>query len=360
MRVLVDGASLERAAPRMRRAAAGLALRGHAVEWAGGTRPRSGGPALTSGGWGPRLAWRQSDVVIGAGSALARAAFGGLLAHAHALVADLEPDAHRRWTVLDRWAWDALYGMVLVAPAAAEGARTTLPAPVLERAALWPDEALTGEADPAHPDVEVLERACERALARHRGGVPRAAAFLDRDGTLVVEREYLDDPGGLELLPGAAAALQSLRAAGFALVVVSNQSGVGRGMFGAARVHEVMAALRVALRARGVELDAIYFCPHRPDDGCACRKPGTALLERAAADLQLSLPASVMIGDKRIDAEAGQRAGGSGVLVRTGHGRAEALATPAAGVRPPDHVADDLEDAARWVVARLDSLPSWT
>lgn len=360
MRVLVDAAALERAAPRMRRAAAGLALRGHAIHWAGGAPPAAGAPALTAGRWGPRLAWRQSDVVIGSGAALARAAFGGLAVRAHALVVDLDPAVHGRWSALDRWAWEALYSAALVAPQAARAARAGLPERMLERVGLWPDDAGPGTPDASHADVEVLERACERALARHRGRVPRAAAFLDRDGTLVEEREYLDDPTGVDLLPGVAAALQSLRAAGFALVVVSNQSGVGRGLFSAGRAHEVMAALRVALRARGVELDAIYFCPHRPDEGCACRKPGTALLERAAGDLQLSLAASVMIGDKRIDAETGQRAGGTGVLVRTGYGRDEALMPPAPGARAPDHVADDLAGAARWVLGRLESLPSWT
>jgi len=187
--------------------------------------------------------------------------------------------------------------------------------------------------------------------------VPRAAVFLDRDGTLVVEREYLDDPAGLELLPGVASALRGLRGAGFALVVVSNQSGVGRGRFTAGRVHEVMAGLRHALRAQGVELDAIYFCPHRPEEGCPCRKPGTALLERAADDQQLDLAQSVMVGDKRIDVLAGQRAGGHGVLVRTGYGREEERAAETEP-RGADYIADDLAGAARWILERLEVLPS--
>jgi histidinol-phosphate phosphatase family protein len=362
VRLLVDAATLRRRAPRMHLAAAGLALRGHAVEWAGAEPPGTArGPAVHMGGWGPGLARLQADVVIGAGVGLARAALGGLLARAHALVVDLDPRLWRHGSPLNRWAWDALYAAALIDPAAADAARGGLPGPMLERVALWPDTGPPEVPDPAHPDVEVLERACERALARHRGRVPRAAAFLDRDGTLVVEREYLDDPLDLELLPGVAGALQSLRAAGYALIVVSNQSGAGRGLFPLSRVHEVMARLRVALRERGVELDAIYFCPHRPDEGCACRKPGTALLERAAEDHQISLTASVMIGDKRIDAAAGQRAGGLGVLVRTGYGREEALAAGEDAVqRPPDYVGADLADAARWIIARHESLPSWT
>jgi histidinol-phosphate phosphatase family protein len=360
MRLLVDAATLARHAPRMHLAAAGLARRGHAIEWAGGEPPAGArGPAFRAGAWGLRLARLQTDVVIGGGAGLARAAVGGLLARAHALVVELDPRGWRHGSPLDRWAWDALYAAALVDPAAADAARGGLPGAMLERVALWPDADPPNEPDPAHPDVEVLERACERALARHRGRVPRAAAFLDRDGTLVVEREYLDDPAGIELLPGVAGALQNLRAAGFALIVVSNQSGVGRGLFPLVRVHEVMARLRVALRERGVELDAIYVCPHRPDEGCSCRKPGTGLLERAADDQQIALASSVMIGDKRIDAAAGQRAGGAGVLLKTGYGREEALAAADPAERAPDYVGADLADAARWIIARLESRPSW-
>jgi len=183
----------------------------------------------------------------------------------------------------------------------------------------------------------------------------RSAAFLDRDGTLVVERGYLSDPADLELLPGAADAVRTLHAAGLAVVVISNQSGVGRGLFPLARVYQAMAALRRVLRARGAELDAIYFCPHRPEEGCDCRKPGSALLLRAAEDLQLDLRRSAMVGDKLLDVETGHRAGGLGVLVRTGYGRDEEgrLASEPAS-RRPDRVSGDLAEAAGWIVATLD------
>lgn len=358
MKVLVDAATLQRSAPRMSAAAAGLALRGHAVEWAGAPPPAGMAAAVHAVGFGLGLARRHADVVAGSSAGLARATLGGLLSRANALVVDLDPRAHPTWSALERWAWDALYGTALVDGAAADAARATLTEDMQARVALWPDAAPPPAPDPAHADVEVLERACERALARHRSRVPRAAVFLDRDGTLVVEREYLDDPAGIELLPGVAGALRGLRLAGFALVVVSNQSGVGRGRFTLRRVHEVMAALRRALRAQGVELDAIYFCPHRPDEGCPCRKPGTALLERAAEDLQLDLSRSVMVGDKRLDAEAGQRAGGAGVLVRTGYGHDESRGGPGASGREPDAVVDGLAEAARWILGRHERLPS--
>jgi histidinol-phosphate phosphatase family protein len=176
--------------------------------------------------------------------------------------------------------------------------------------------------------------------------------FADRDGTLVIERGYLSDPADLELLPGVPAALRRLHAAGWPVIVVSNQSGVGRGIFPLARVHEAMAALRHALRAHGVELDAIHFCPHRPEDGCDCRKPGVALLRRAAEDLDLSLARSVFVGDKRLDVDTGHRAGARGVLVRTGYGADAARELPVAGEAPPDAVCADFAEAAAWILAR--------
>jgi histidinol-phosphate phosphatase family protein len=225
-----------------------------------------------------------------------------------------------------------------------------------ERLGLWSDEAPPLEPDVTHGDVEILERACERALARHRSRALRAALFLDRDGTLVREIGYLADPDDLELLPGVPAALRAARNAGLPLVLISNQSGVGRGLFPLARVYEAMARLRQLLRAEGIELDAIYFCPHRPDGGCSCRKPGTALLERAAEDLLIALRRSAMAGDKLLDALTAHRAGALGILVRTGYGRDEEqriAAAREAGEAPPDQVTDDLGQAVRWFLERL-------
>ena len=171
---------------------------------------------------------------------------------------------------------------------------------------------------------------------------------MDRDGTLVAERGYLSDPDGLELLPGVAAALRQLRQAGHPVVIISNQAGVGRGRFGIEQVHAVMARLRWMLRAEGVEIDAIHFCPHAPGEGCACRKPGTQLFERAAEDLQISLRASMMAGDKRLDAAAGIRAGGVGVLVRTGYGREEEANVGNGEYPAPTRVCETLLEAAEW------------
>lgn len=136
----------------------------------------------------------------------------------------------------------------------------------------------------------------------------RPAAFLDRDGTLIHDTDYPRDPALVELLPGAAAALRQFRDAGCALVVVSNQSGIGRGLITPAEAAAVHCRFVELLAENGVALDGAYYCPHAPGDGCDCRKPAPGLILRAAAELSLDLARSVMIGDKASDVEAGRRA----------------------------------------------------
>jgi len=346
VRVLVDGVALAAGHPRMRPAAVGLALRGHEVWWRGAL-PEGAPEGLHRAPPGLALGRVHADVMVGSGDRPTGIALAGWMARARAAVLDVRLARVRAWSAAERLAWSSLYGLGLLE--AEEAAAAAADPPVEhERLALWSDDPPPEDPDAAHLDTEILERACERALARARGRAPRPAVFLDRDGTLVVERGYLSDPRELALMPGAARAVRHLAAAGYAVVVISNQSGVGRGAFTLGAAHATMAALRRALRAHGAELDAIYFCPHRPDAGCACRKPGTALLERAADDLQLALRASVMVGDKALDVEAGRRAGARGVLVRTGYGAEEEAR--AAGAATPDHVADDVEAAARWIL----------
>jgi len=328
-------------------AIAGLALRGHQVAWLGSP----GGPADMVGEGGLRsgreVAGLGAELIVGGTHAPWATALAGRIAGASVMVLDLEWAGVDRWGWIDRWAWGAMDSTGLVAEAEAPRWVADPRGLARERIGLWPAAPLPAAPDPAHPDTEVLERACERALARHRGGAARAAVFLDRDGTLVRETGYLADPDGLELLPGVAGALRDLAAADLPLVVISNQSGIGRGLFWESDVHAVMARLRRMLRERGVELTAIYFCRHRPEDDCPCRKPRTGLLLRAAEDLQLALGQSVMIGDKRIDAATGARAGGQGILVRTGYGGEEER-RPEARLPAPDHVSDDLAAAVAW------------
>ncbi len=147
----------------------------------------------------------------------------------------------------------------------------------------------------------------------------KGAVFLDRDGTLVADPPpgYLHDPALVRLLPGVADGLARLARGGWPLVVVSNQSGIARGVFPRDAFHAVMERLGELLARRDVRLAAAYFCPHHPDftGPCPCRKPGLALFEAAARDLGLDLAHSWFVGDRLKDAEPSLRLGGRGILI---------------------------------------------
>ncbi|MDP6778057.1 MAG: D-glycero-beta-D-manno-heptose 1,7-bisphosphate 7-phosphatase [Candidatus Latescibacteria bacterium] len=192
-------------------------------------------------------------------------------------------------------------------------------------------------------------------------GTPRPAVFLDRDGTINEEVDYLTRVEDMRLLPGAAEAIARLREAGFTVVVVTNQSAVARGMMAEAQLVEIHEEMRRQLAAGDAEVDAICYCPHHPDHGeppyrqdCSCRKPKPGLLHRAAEELGIDLSRSVMIGDKTIDLETGWNAGCRSILVRTGYGE-EALAEMDRESRDRiAFVAGDLLEAADWLLARPD------
>ena len=175
----------------------------------------------------------------------------------------------------------------------------------------------------------------------------RPFVFLDRDGTLLEEREYAHRPADYAPLPGAHQAVAQLRAAGFGVVVVTNQSGIGRGRYSAADYARFEAILRDDFAAHAAPLDGCYHCPHTPEAGCACRKPGTALALRAAREHGIDLARSWVIGDKDIDVALARALGCRAVLVRTGHGAANVERVP--GGTP---IARDVLDAvARFVLA---------
>ncbi len=159
-------------------------------------------------------------------------------------------------------------------------------------------------------------------LPPRRLGAQRAAVFLDRDGTIIEDVPYLADPAGIRFLPGAAKSLARLRRAGFARVLATNQSGIGRGRFTEARLAEIHAELETRLAAVGASLDAIYHCPAAPpEDGepdCPDRKPAPGLLLRGTRDLGIDLAASWMVGDKMSDVEAGLAAGCRSILLHPG------------------------------------------
>ena len=331
---------------RLAVAARGLARRGHVVIWSGASAGTGSSERAPTDRWRSR-----AEIVVTDAERPLAPAFAGWLSGARCLVASLRHDAVRRWGPLDRWAWSTLATLGIVEPTEGEAFQAEPGGLALDRLGLWPNEPPPGAPDPAPADGEVIERASERAIARPPSHALRPAVFLDRDGTLVPDSGYMSDPDGITLFPGTAVTLRALAAAGYALVVISNQAGVGRGLFDLTRAYEVMARLRTALRAEGVELDAVYLCPHRPDQGCACRKPNTALLERAADDLGLSPRHSVMVGDKWIDVEAAHRVGAVGVLVRTGYGREEER-KPIPGWRPADAICEDLPAFGDWMSRR--------
>lgn len=173
-----------------------------------------------------------------------------------------------------------------------------------------------------------------RAMANHRTApgvrspIPQPAVFLDRDGTLIKEVEYLSEVEQVKLIKGAGESVRKLNRAGWPVVLVTNQSGVARGMFSEERVGEVHARLTELLEKKKAFLDGIYFCPHHPQFGspCACRKPEPGMGLKAAQELKLDLPLSYMVGDKVCDLQFGVALGCTPILVETGHG-AEALAT---------------------------------
>ena len=144
--------------------------------------------------------------------------------------------------------------------------------------------------------------------------------FLDRDGTIIVEKHYLCDPDLVELEQGAAEGLRRLQQRGLPLVVVSNQSGVGRGKFGPQAVDAVNARVAELLAAHGITIAGWYMCPHAPDTTCGCRKPLAGMVRQAQSDLALDLTGCFVVGDKRSDVELADAVGGTGILVTTGHG----------------------------------------
>lgn len=165
---------------------------------------------------------------------------------------------------------------------------------------------------------------------------------LDRDGTLIYERHYLSEVAQVELLPGAIEGLKQFLALGWQLVVVTNQSGIGRGYFDEERLEQIHQRLRSLLAAEGITLAGIYHCPHHPDNGCRCRKPAPGMLQQAAQDLDFELSQCIVIGDKPCDIELGQAVGATTVLVRTGYGAEVATQ----GTAQPDYVVQDLRAAA--------------
>jgi D-glycero-D-manno-heptose 1,7-bisphosphate phosphatase len=160
--------------------------------------------------------------------------------------------------------------------------------------------------------------------------------ILDRDGTIVVDRHYLSDPGGLVFLPGAAEGLRLMYRQGCRLIVITNQSGVGRGMFSLEALEQMNRRLMEMVEQAGARLERIYSCPHRPEDRCDCRKPATLLMQQAATQLRFEPRNAVVIGDKVSDVQFGRNCGATTMLI---------TADPASAA-PADYRVRDLREAA--------------
>jgi D-glycero-D-manno-heptose 1,7-bisphosphate phosphatase len=149
----------------------------------------------------------------------------------------------------------------------------------------------------------------------NQSAAPRRVALIDRDGTIIVDKVYLRDPDGIEFAPGAIEGLRLLRDAGFALVLITNQSGIARGYFDAARLEQIHGRLQSMLAAEGLRLEAIYVCPHGPHDGCDCRKPAPGMVKSAMRDMGFGPERAVLIGDSDADMGAAAAASVAGLRV---------------------------------------------
>jgi D-glycero-D-manno-heptose 1,7-bisphosphate phosphatase len=181
------------------------------------------------------------------------------------------------------------------------------------------------------------------------------AVFLDRDGTLIEECGYLVRVQDISVFPWTGDALRLLKRAGFATVVITNQSAIARGMIDEALLDELHGALDSRLQLAGGSIDRYYFCPHFPDAKieryrrtCGCRKPAPGLIERACREMNLDPARSVMVGDRWLDVACGRAAGTRTVLIRSGHGASEED-TPPDGVRA-DAILNNLMEAVGWIL----------
>ena len=186
------------------------------------------------------------------------------------------------------------------------------------------------------------------------------AVFVDRDGTVTREVGYVNHLDRLELESGAAAGLREMQDAGLKLVVISNQAGAARGYFPASLIDVVNDRMCALLKTHGVQLDGVYYCPHHPTAGepplrqeCECRKPKPGMIARAAADLDIDLSRSYMVGDRLNDVLCGQNAGVKSLLVLTGYGKGDFTYRTHTLSQPPAAVCSDLREAAYWILCDL-------
>ncbi len=200
-------------------------------------------------------------------------------------------------------------------------------------------------------------------MHNHNKKILKPAIFLDRDGTINREVEYLSKVSDLSLIDGAATAIGRLAQAGFLIVVVTNQSGVARGYFDEHTVKRINSTLAQMLEQEGAHVDAWYYCPHHPEAGyppyrteCSCRKPATGMVEQACRDLDIDMASSFVIGDSLRDIELAWNCGMGAVLVKTGHGTRTFHGLDQNTAMRIDFVAKDLTEASEWICKGLGNI----
>jgi len=173
------------------------------------------------------------------------------------------------------------------------------------------------------------------------------AVFMDRDGTLTGHAHYLSDPNELRIPKSSINALRLLKDSEFKVIVVTNQSGIGRGYFTKDILDEIHGRMFDIIEGEGLRVDALYYCPHIPDENCSCRKPKPGLIEQAMKEHDIDPHGSFMVGDQSTDILAGQRAGLSTILVKTGYAGGDGILSV-----PADFVASDLFEAVKLILGR--------
>jgi len=209
-------------------------------------------------------------------------------------------------------------------------------------------------------DSNEINQTNQKNQTNQRNVLDGVTVFLDRDGTLNYDPGYLKVAGDLKLLAGVGPALARLKGAGAKLVVVTNQSGVGRGIVALKDLEAIHARLQGLLEQEGAALDAIYFCPHHPDDGCHCRKPNAGMVDRAVSELELDLRRSYLIGDHARDIQLAHRVGAKAILLTQGPIDVQALDRLKGERAMPDAVAKSMAEAVDWILNDVKACPSLT
>jgi len=171
----------------------------------------------------------------------------------------------------------------------------------------------------------------------------KRAIFIDRDGTIIKDKGYITNVSFVELIPGAAQAINRFHSLGFIVVLVTNQSAVGRGYITEDELAKIHKTMKQLLFQEGSFLDAIYACPHHPDERCGCRKPEPGLIRKACKDFDINIAKSYIVGDQKADVELGKKEGMSSILVLTGHGKDTVKETS------PDYVVNNILEAEKLI-----------